>query len=348
MAGKVKEIAARAKVSVATVSRVLHQSENVRPETRRRVEQAMEEMGISAGELVRGAKRDSHTVGILVPDLTNKFFVELIQGIEERAAQSGIQTVICHTRDSDRTEIQYLRLLKELHISGIIITPVSDDDDNVNNEYLNLLSNMKIPIVLVDRDVKYTKHAGVFIDNAYGAFEAAKLLLENGHREIAFIGGPLNTVPGRGRRKGYCSAYEYMGLPVREELIFDGDFTIESGIRLTKQILREHPEVTAIFPCNNHMTLGCLAQLNQEGYRIPEDMAVVGFDELPILQMFGRSLTVVDRPTKEMGYQAMKMMSKSLEGQKHYVEKRVILTPKLIIRGSEKFFPRERREEGTE
>lgn len=345
MAGRVREIAARANVSVATVSRVLHQSENVKPETRRRVEAAMEELGITAGELVRGTKRDSRTVGILVPDLSNPFFVELIQGIEERAAQSGIQTVICHTRDSDKTEIQYLRLLKELHISGIIITPVSDDDDNLNNEYLNLLSNMKIPVVLMDRDVKYTKHAGVFIDNAYGAFEATKLLLENGHREIAFISGPLNTVPGRGRKKGYCSAFEYMNLPVREELIFDGDFTIESGIRLTKQILREHPEVTAIFPGNNHMTVGCLSELNRRGCRIPEDMAVVGFDELPLMQMFGRELTVVDRPTKEMGYQAMKMMAKSLQGEKNYIEKRVILTPRLIVRGSEKYFPRDGRKE---
>ena len=335
MAGNVREIAAKANVSIATVSRVLHQAENVKAETREKVEKAMREMGLSPEDLVRSAKRDGRTVGVLIPDLTNSFFIDVIQGIEERAEQMGIKVIICHTKDSDRTEIQYLRLMKELQVAGIIITPVSDDDDNINNEYLNLLSNRKIPVVLVDRDVKYTRHAGVFVDNEYGAFEATKLLLENGHRNIALIAGPLNTVPGRGRRKGYQDAFKFMNTPIREELIFNGDFSITSGKLITRHILNDYPEVTAIFSCNNHMTLGCISELVGAGVKIPNDMALVGFDDLPIVNMFHYKLTVVDRPSREMGYQAMKLMSKFLKGGKSGIEQRIILTPKLIVRGSE-------------
>lgn len=340
MAGNVREIAAKANVSIATVSRVLHQAENVKAETREKVEEAMKEMGLIPEDLIRSAKRDGRTVGVLIPDLTNSFFVDVIQGIEERAEQMGMKVVICHTKDSDRTEIQYLRLMKELQVAGIIITPVSDDDDNVNNEYLNLLSNMKIPVVLVDRDVKYTGHAGVFIDNEYGAFEATKLLLENGHSNIALIAGPINTVPGRGRRKGYQDAFKLMNIPVREELIFNGDFSITSGKLITRHILADYPDVTAIFSSNNHMTLGCISELVGSGVKIPDDMALVGFDDLPLVNMFHYQLTVVDRPSREMGYQAMKLMSKMLKGGKSGVEQRIILTPKLIVRGSERLCPK--------
>jgi len=341
MSSNVRAIAEKANVSVATVSRVINQAENVKSQTRKRVEQVMAEMGITSDELVRSTKMDARIVGILVPDLTNPFFIDVIQGIEDYSDEIGMKTIICHTRDSDKIETQFLRLLKEIHVCGIIITPASDDDDYVNNEYLNLLSKMKMPIVLVDRDVKYSKYNGVFIDNEHGAFEATKLLLDNGHRNIAFISGPSNTVSGRGRKGGYCSAFEYMDVPLREDLIYDGDFSIASGESITKKILKEHEEVTAIFAANNHMTLGCIAEVRNAGLKIPEDMAVVGFDEQNILTRIGINLTVVERPPKEMGYQAMKLMTSTLSKKREQaVEQRVILMPRVIVRGSEKFYPR--------
>lgn len=300
----------------------------------------MRELETTAGDLVRSAKVDTKIVGILVPDLSNSFFVEWIGGIENYARELGLTTIICHTRESDKEEVRYLRMLKELHVCGIIITPTSDDDDYMNNEYLNLLTDMKVPVVLVDRDVKYSQYDGVFIDNERGAFDAVKLLIENGHRDIAMIAGPLNTVPGRDRKKGYVNAFRYMNVPLREELIYDGNFSIDGGDEATEKILKEHPEVTAIFSSNNHMTVGCLARLHKAGKRIPEDMAVVGFDDLPIMNRFGFDITVVDRPTREMGYQAIKILSKALNGKKCGAERRIILMPKLIIRGSEKLCSR--------
>lgn len=348
MANNVREIAARADVSIATVSRVLHQSENVSPETRRRVEGVMEKLGLTAENLVRSAKTDTCIVGVLVPDLSNEFFVEIVQGIEEIAEKAKIDVVICHTHECDRDEIHYLRLLKEIHVCGIIITPVSDDDDNVNNEYLNLLSGMKIPVILIDRDVKHMRYGGVFIDNEEGAFEATKLLLENGHRKIAFIGGPLNTIPGRGRRKGYMDAFAKMKVPLLEDLIFEGDFTRQSGETITEQILENYPEATAVFSANNLMTLGCISALYKANLKIPEDMAVVGFDDIPLLEMLGIRITVVSRPSRRMGQQAMKMMAKMVAGRKQPTPKQIIMMPKLVVRGSERLCQSKKEKRGME
>lgn len=314
MAVNVREIAKKANVSAATVSRVLHQSEQVKPETRKKVEEAMRQLQVTAGELVRSARMDTRIVGILVPDLSNSFFSECILGIEEYAREAGLTTIICHTKESDQEEVRYLRMLKEMHVCGIIMTPTSDDNDYMNNEYLNLLIDMKIPVVLLDRDVKYSQLDGVFIDNENGAFNAVKLLLENGHR----------------------NAFEFMNVPLREELIYEGHFSIQGGREATEMILREHPEVTAIFSSNNHMTIGCLSRLFEEGLKIPEDMAVIGFDDIPILNQLGYEITVVGRPTKEMGHQAVKILAKMMNGKRTDMTRRIILIPKLIIRGSER------------
>lgn len=332
----VKKIAEMAQVSVATVSRVMHQSDKVRPEKRRRVEEVMQALGITANDLVRSAKTDAQVVGVVVPDLTNIFFSEVIAGIQDVAKSLDISVFVCNTQEDDQTEIHYLRLLKEAHVRGIIITPASDDDDSVNNEYLHLLNSMKIPIVLLDRDVKYAHYDAVFIDNVRGAYEATHLLLKNGHDRIALIAGPLNTKPGRDRLQGYREAFLAQGKTADETLIFYGDFSIASGRACTSKILEKHPDVTAIFSTNNLMTLGCLDTLTKAHKKIPQNISVIGFDEMVTLEMLGIYLTVVDRPTGEMGRQAMKLLAKAIGRKGSGVPRRVTLMPELKLRGSEK------------
>lgn len=178
----------------------------------------------------------------------------------------------------------------------------------------------------------------MFIDNRQGAFEATRLLLKNGHRRIATICGPMDTVPGRDRLGGYRDAFAAAGLRVDENLIISGDFSVASGEEGTRSILKHHPDVTAIFPANNLMTLGCLSVLNKTGRRIPEDIAVVGFDKMEILEMLGISLTVVDRSTREMGRQAMKLLAQLMnhKSRERRPARRIVLTPEVIIQGSER------------
>lgn len=150
MASNVRIIARKAGVSAATVSRVIYKSDSVRPETRKRVEEAISDLGLDPGDLVRGAKSRGKVIGVIIPDLSNTFFPQVIGGIEPVARELGYNLFICNSDGSDQEEIHFLRLLQKAQVSGIIITPNSDDDDSINNEYLNLLSNMRIPIVLVD------------------------------------------------------------------------------------------------------------------------------------------------------------------------------------------------------
>jgi LacI family transcriptional regulator len=332
----VKKIAEIAGLSVATVSRVMHQSDSVKPETRRRVEEAMKLLDVTSNDLVRNTKTNSNLIGVVVPDLANSFFTEVISGIHEVASKLNFDYFVCNTKENSQTELRYLRLLKEAHVKGIIIAPVSDDHESESNKYLQLLSSMNISIVLVDRDIKYSNYDGVFINNVRGAFDVTSNLLENGHRRIAIIAGPQNTLPGRERLQGYKEAFAVAGMKVDENLIFYGDFSIESGAKFTREIINKHSDVTAVFPVNNLMTLGCIDTLMRAGLKIPNDISVVGFDRIMAFEIIGINLTFVARPTYEMGAQTMKLLAKAIQRKSTGVPTRIILMPELNIRGSEK------------
>lgn len=336
MASGVREIARLAGVSVATVSRVANGGEGVRPQTCRRVEEAMAALGVGPGDLVRRKASSGRLVGLLLPDLTNSFFAEMAAGADEVAREKGWDLVICHTREDDQTEIHYLHLLRKAGVCGLIATPTSDDDDSLNNEYMGLLGELKIPIVLVDRDEKSHRFHGIFVDNRQGAAEATRALLNNGHRKIALIGGPENTIPGRSRAEGYRAAFEKRGLAVDESLVFRGDFSIAAGAAAAREILERRPDCTAIFSANNTMTLGCLSVLSQRGLRLGEDMALIGFDDIPPLEMAGLPLSTVGRPTREMGRRAMELLVEEMSGRCSPEPRRIILPPRLVLRGSER------------
>ncbi len=339
MSGKVREIAQRAGVSIATVSRVIHGSESVRVDTYNRVLQVMEEMDVKPSDLVRNVKKREGIIGVLVPDLSNSFFAELIAGIEAVAQQEGYGLFICHTKEDENVELRHLQLLRKVGISGILITAVSDNYDNFNNEYLNLLRSMKVPVVLLDRDVKYSNFDGVFVDNERGAFDITRVLLDSGHQNIALIGGPLNTKPGREREEGFRNAFRYRKLPVAEDLICRGDFSLEYGKTTARRLLESSNRPTAIFCANNMMTIGCVSAIQELGLRIPEDIAVVAFDDVSVLNDLGFPLTAVSRPSSQMGSKAMKMLCKALDSHQAEVVQRIIMPPRVILRGSEKRLP---------
>jgi LacI family transcriptional regulator len=348
MNATVKSVAEKSGVSIATVSRVINQPELVKAETCKRVHAAMKALNCEPSMLVRSSfRKKGNIVGVVLPDIENSFFTDVLRGISEVADENGISLFICNTNENEQKELRYLRLLKDANICGILATPVSDDDNSVSSEYLNLLNNINVPIVLIDRDVKYSNYPGVFIDNVHSAFNATRLLIESGHEKIAIITGPTNSKPGRERLIGYRDAFKFMNFPLDEELIYYGDFKQQSGYNCTKKILQEHPETTAIFVSNNLMTLGCLKLLNEKGMGIPEDMAVIGFDEQPLLQAMNMKLTVVDRPSVKMGEAAMNMMVEQLKSKNHSQIKRITLSSQLVIRGSEIYTerPDEKRKE---
>lgn len=339
MPGNVREIAERAGVSIATVSRVIHGADNVRSETYNRVIQVMNDMNVQPSELMRNVKMNKGVIGVLIPDLKNPFFTDCIEGMELVASKNGMSILLCHTREDSDVELQYLQLLKKLGVTGIIITAVSDDYSSFSNEYLNFIQSTKIPVVLLDRDVKYANYDGVFIDNEHGAFAITEILLKNGHRKIALIGGPLNTKPGREREEGFRDAFKMMRVPVTESLIRRGDFTQEYGERETMALLQMAERPTAIFCANNLMTIGCVAAVRRLGLRIPEDIAVVAFDDVKMLGDLGYSISTVGRPSTMMGTKAMKLLLRKMDKEHESNVQRIIMPPTVILRGSEKHMP---------
>lgn len=336
MAITINDIAKKAGVSSATVSRVLNNSGYVKEETKQKILEIMKDLNYSPNAVARSlSKNTTNIIGVLVPDINNPFFGEVIKGISMIADSENLNMLLADTDENIEKEFKALELLKEQRIRGIIITPTSDKNQ-FNADYLNALENLGIPIVLIDRDVKYSNFDGVFLDNINGAFEATEALIKEGHKKIAIIAGPTTSKPGRDRVRGYEKAMAMNKLNIDENYVFYGDFKLESGYNITKEIMKMKDRPTAIFTCNNMMTLGCIKALYEKNIRIPEDIAIIGFDEIEMLNVLGIKVSVVSRPTTEMGKVAMTILSERLKNNDNPHTKRIILSPKLILKGSEK------------
>lgn len=337
MTATIHDIAKASGVSQATVSRVLNDSGYVKDETRDKVLKVIKELNYAPSAIARSLSTSkTNTIGVIVPDINNPFFGEVIKGISEVADKYDLNIILCDTDESMEKELKALKLLKEQRIRGIIITPTSAEDD-YNSEYLATLENLGIPVVLVDGHVKYTTFSGVFVDNIKGGFEATEALIKAGHEKIAIITGRMNSKPAQDRFLGYKKAFSIHNLPIRDEYIFYGDYKQQSGYKFTKEILQMKDRPTAIFTNSNMTTLGCLKAIYESELRIPEDIALVGFDRIDILTIAGINISFVNGPTHEMGRKCMEMLVEILKNKENRETKRITLMPELVLNGSEKY-----------
>lgn len=336
MAVTISDIAKEAGVSQATVSRVLNQSGYVKEETRKKILNVIEKLNYSPSAIARSLSTNkTNTIGVVVPDINNPFFGEVIKGISEVADKHGLNIILCDTDESMEKEVKALKVLKEQRIQGVIITPSSAEDE-FNSEYLSVLENIGIPIVLVDGHVKYSTFSGVFADNIKGSFEGTEALIKNGHTKIAIITGRMNSRPAQDRLTGYKKALAMNGIDIEDKYIFIGDYKQSGGYQLTKEILKMDDRPTAIFVSSNMMTLGCVQALVEEKVKIPEDMAVIGFDNVEVLNIAGMNISYINGPNKEMGKRGMELLINALNNKGKSEMKTIILAPELILNGSEK------------
>jgi len=343
---RIHDIAERANVSIATVSRVFNNSGYVTQSKRMAVLKAAEELGYTPPEKSKRTyeKMANDIVGVVVSDINNPFFSEAIKGMMEVFRKHDINMLICDTDESPEQEIKALQTLRREKVGGIIITPVSGSVE-YNAEYLKELNGLGIPIVLLDRDIKLSGFDGVFLDSFKGAFDAVNTLIANGHTEIAIIAGLITSKPGIDRLEGYLEALRLNNLPIREEYILYGDFRKESAYELTYKLLENRKEVTAIFSSNNMMSVGCIEAITNLGLKIPDDIAFVSFDDFYLFGSGGFNISAISRPTMQMGVEAAKVLTSHLKKGKRYkdeMSKRIILSPHLVLRGSEQF-PKNRR-----
>lgn len=337
MNSTIKDVASRAGVSTSTVSRVLNGNGYVSERAKEKILAAIRELEYSPSVMaVSLSKNRMHTIGVIVPDICNSFFSQVFYAASKLAEAHNYRLILCNSDDSIKQEAAAIQDMISYRVSGMIITPVSDKD-GTNVDLLKSVQNMGIPVVCVDREMKSVNCDGVFVDNIRGAYEAADLLLREGHRKIAVIAGPLDTIPGRERMIGYKNAMEDWRVSPQPEHMVVADFKSESSYQSTMALLGSANPPTAFFTCNNLMTLGCLRAILSSGKRIPDDVALVGFDDIDLLDILGYRISVVSRATTEMGAIAMRLLLDRIgKGEPATSSQRVVLQSRLKVCGSEK------------
>ncbi len=326
-----QEVAERAKVSIATVSRVLNKSDKVVPETRAIVEQALRDLGYRPSRVARRLRMkdgNAHLVGLIIPDIQNPFYAEIARGVEDAAYASEYALLLCNSDENPEKERFYLEVMRAESVDGIVLPPFDDSDSAVME-----MVTTGMPVVCVDRSLAKIKTDLVEVDNYQGALEAMNHLLDKGHRHIGLIEGRAQVSTSRERRRGYLDALAARDLTPRKELMRSGDFKQASGRVLANELLDLRKPPTALFVCNNLMTVGALAALHQRGLRVPQDVAVLGFDDLPWAEALDPPPTVVRQPAYEVGRQAMELLLRRIR-EPGRPPVTIRLRPELVIRRS--------------
>lgn len=326
-----QEVARRAKVSIATVSRVLNNSDKVVPETRAVVERALHQLGYRPSRVARRLRMKdghAHLVGLIIPDIQNPFYAEIARGVEDAAYAAKFALLLCNSDENLDKERFYLDVMRDESVDGLVLPPFDETDPAVAE-----VVKTGLPIVCVDRSLAKVKTDLVDVDNYQGARDAVRHLLDRGHKHIALIEGRAQVSTSRERRRGYLDALAERGIAPRPEFMRAGDFKQESGRVLALELLALKRRPTALFVCNNLMTVGALSALHQRGLRVPQDMALVGFDDLPWAEALDPPPTVVRQPAYEVGRRAMELLLKRvLEPARPIVTVRLL--PELVVRRS--------------
>lgn len=329
-----EQVAKIAGVSRSTVSRVINQQPHVRPQVRERVWEAIRQVGYQPHAAARSlATNRTHVIGMIIPQavptlFTDPFFPLLLRGATEACNSHQYQLMLSlFIPDADRQEI-YRRILRSGYLDGAIVASVSLDDPLVPN-----LLRDRIPFVSVGRHPNGRVHY-VDADNINGARMAVEHLIRLGHRRIATITGPLDMIAGQDRLSGYRQALQGRGIPVEEELIVEGDFSESGGMAAMQRLLPASP--SAVFVASDTMAVGALKALRQAGWRVPQDIALVSFDDIPIAPAIEPALTTVRQPIQRMGSMAVEVLLSLLENssEEEVPAQRIVLPTELVVRAS--------------
>lgn len=325
-----RQIAARARVSVGTVSHVINNSAGVREEVRKRVLDAIERLGYQPSLLARGLRRNQTTIlGMIIPDISNPFFPLVVRGVEDIAYQNSYHLMLCNTDNDAQKEQVYFDELRAYRMAGLIVIPSADS----RLVPMAAASGGEIPVICLDRCPEGWKGDTVTVDNAEGAYQAARYLLELGHRRIATIAGQLHVTSGVERLKGFKRALREAGVSIAPEYIQEGRFDRLSGYEKGLMLLQFSPRPTAIVAANDLVALGVLAALREMGLRCPEDVSLVGFDDQEIASFTNPALTTVAQPAYQMGARAAALLFERLRGE-DVPTQQVVMKATLRVRDS--------------
>lgn len=304
-----------------------------------RVWQAIQELNYLPDYTARNLRaRNARNIGLIVSDIQNTFYTTLARGIEDLAYANGYRVTLCNSDEDLEKERVYMQVLYAERMSGVIICPANENDTDIG-----LLMRTNTPVVAIDRLLKRHDIDSVLVDNIYGSKLAMQHLIGLGHRRIATITGKLSVSTGRERLEGYYQAMAEAGLPVDPALVKVGGFLPESGYRGMQELLNGPELPTAVFVCNNRMTLGALKALQERAIKVPEQISLICFDDAEWASLLDPPLTAISQPSYELGRSAAQLILQKVfsrennghsEAASAIVPRHIVLKPELRLRRS--------------
>ena len=308
----IKDIAEKTGLGLATISKYLNGG-NVLEKNRIAIEQAIKELNFTVNEFARGLKTNrSKTIGVVIPQLNNVFMTSIITVIEEKLRSRGYAIMVCDSTKSEEREKEIIQFLMNKMVDGLIILPTANTCKG-----LELAFQKKVPVVLIDRMVENIedKVDAVIVDNFKAAYDSTTYLINHGHKKIGLIIGPEDIYVPKKRKEGYEKALADNHIEVDKSLIICSDFTIQGGYNGMMKLLDNKEKVSAVFVTNYEMTLGCILALNDSNMEYPEEMSVIGFDNLQLAKALRPRLTIVTQPWEEIGKRAAMLLLKRMESE---------------------------------
>lgn len=325
MPATIRDVARVAGVSVATVSRALNGADNVLPDTRQRILDAARELRFSPSGAARSLiTRRTDTIGALLPDLHGEYFSELIRGIDQAARARGLHLLVSSSHGDADEAAAALRAMNGRVDGLLVMSPHADA------AFLQHNLPGRVPAVLLNTGAELPQHARFVVDNFGGAQAMTRHLAAAGRRRIAFIGGPAGNHEAQERLRGYRAGLK----PGMREAVFEGDFTQEAGWAAGRRIALSKPRPDAVFAANDMMAIGCLAALGEAGLRVPEDVALAGFDDIPMARYVAPALTTIRVPIAALGAAALELLAKTVEAPDSAAHPSTTMPVELVVRRS--------------
>ena len=327
----IKDVARALGVSISTVSRAMRDFPDVHPDTRQAVLDKAAELDYQPNQVALSlVTKHTNSIGIIVPNL-DYFCSSAVRGIDEIAIEAGYTVLTCQSNESYGREITNTQRLMNARVDGLVVSIASATS---NVDHFRRLLQQGVPIVFFDRVNASLDASCVVLDNYDGGVQAATHLLEQGFRRFACIAGPPSLVISNERRDGYLATIRARGLPVEESFIKHGAFDKDYAYRATLELLDHHPRPDAIFTVSDRLAMGALLALREHGVRIPQDMALVGFNDEPVAELLTPTLTSVAQPAFEMGKLAAQRFVLQLNSDQTLAPQTTVLKPTLVVRGS--------------
>ena len=327
---RIKDVAKLARVSTATVSHVINKTRFVSDETRRRVLGAIENVGYAPNIHARNlASGQSRTLGLIISDITNPFFPDLVKSIQEKALELGYDVIVLNTNYEAERDAACVQRLLELQVRGVMILTTEMDPSVIER-----LSSRRIPVVFLDIGIVGPHTSNIRVNYEKGVHQAVEHLLELGHRQIAFISGPVNFKSAQIRRQAFLKTMKkYRKSLHTEPVIYEGDFKLESGQKAVNELLALKHRPTAIIAANDLMAVGALRELGRAGLQVPKDISVIGCDDIWLARLTDPQLTTIMIPRTEIGYAAVEAVLRTNAVKGHAGREIRVLT-ELLVRES--------------